>query len=62
MEQLSDVPHTRSLVDEMYFEHHVNLPEMNPSWNTFEETTTIVTSYELFTQLRNAGIRMHSWP
>ena len=51
------------LVDEFYFEHHVlNTPMWHYGWKGGTVTThTLVHSYELFSQLRQLGIRAHSW-
>ena len=57
-----------SLIDELYFEHHVSAsPMMAHGWaaeGTFENNSrfyNITESYQLFTDLRNKGIRAHSW-
>lgn len=50
------------LVDEFYFEHHVNSKEMNAYWGMHHSEHTIVQSYALFKNLRMLGIRGHSWP
>jgi len=52
-----------SLVDEFYFEHHVlNTPMWHYGWKRDTVTThTLVHSYDLFSQLRELGIRAHSW-
>jgi hypothetical protein len=52
----------RELVDEFYFEHHVNSAAMNPYWGTENSEHTMVQSYALFKNLRMHGIRAHSWP
>jgi hypothetical protein len=48
------------LIDEMFFEMHVTVKEMVPSWLT--PPGTLQDSYVVFTKLRQLGIRMHSWP
>jgi hypothetical protein len=50
------------LVDEVFFEHHVNVKAMWPYWKTEKEKKTLKNSYQLFRALRSSGIRMHSWP
>jgi hypothetical protein len=50
-----------SLIDELFWEHHVNVEEMWGSWGTQKENHTIADSYRLFTKLRQLGIRAHSW-
>jgi len=51
------------LVDELYFEHHVlNTPMWHYGWKAGTVTNhTLVHSYDLFSQLRQRGIRAHSW-
>jgi len=59
--QLRDDPKLRSLVDEMFFEQHVNVRAMWPGWGQ-NNGLTMLDSYRLFAELRSLGIRMHSWP
>jgi len=54
------------LVDEFYFEHHVSGSPMQwHGWgdlqNSVAEFSTLSESYELFTFLREHGVRAHSW-
>lgn len=49
-----------TLIDEMFFEMHVNVTEMLPFWSM--NNGTLKDSYTIFTKLRERGIRMHSWP
>ncbi len=49
-----------SLIDELFFEHHVSVKEMLAYWRP--PPGTLEDSYILFTKLRQLGIRMHSWP
>ena len=49
-----------SLIDEMFFEMHVTVNEMLPFWG--RAGGELKDSYVLFRKLREAGIRMHSWP
>ena len=64
VEQLLADPSLSSLVDELYFEHHVYDialalykygPKGTPTGPRLKD------SYELFSKLREAGIRAHSW-
>ena len=48
------------LVDEFYFEHHVHMKDF--VWPEGTMDGTLMDSYRIFTQLRNAGITAHSWP
>lgn len=65
--QLLQDPDLLARVDELYWEHHVT---MHPLANTpgtgwrnhaLMENMTLADSYEIFTQLRQAGVRAHSW-
>ncbi len=60
-EQIIADPELSSRIDEFYFEHHVRLPDMEEFWGV-EPTETLVDSYEIFSRLRELGIRAHSWP
>ena len=50
-----------SLIDEMFFEMHVRIIEMVHYWGV-HAPGDLRETYELFTKLRQLGIRMHSWP
>ena len=55
-----------SLVDELYYEHHVFLsPMIQKGWGDAllraGSTQTLATSYNIFSKLRELGIRAHSW-
>jgi hypothetical protein len=55
-------PDVAARVDELYFEHHVTLPEMTGYWGASAAADEdLRTSVELFTRLRQLGIRAHSW-
>lgn len=68
LQQLLADPSLSALVDELYFEHHVEMGahEMGRWWRTAEGEArvagTLDDSYKLFTQLREAGVLAHSWP
>ena len=49
------------LIDELYFEHHVWGSGLSPSWAGSGMDGDMVGSYTMFSQLRNLGIRAHSW-
>ena len=49
------------LIDELYFEHHVWGSGLSPSWAGSGMEGDMVGSYTMFSQLRNLGIRAHSW-
>lgn len=47
-------------IDHFYFEHHVNMEEIAPSWQESMEGT-IKDTMELFHGLRSKGIASHFW-
>jgi hypothetical protein len=60
--QLMNDDTIRQRVDEVFFEHHVNVNAMRRFWGTVNLPITMKDSYRLFLALRRKGIRMHSWP
>lgn len=57
-----DDPTITNLIDEFFFEHHVNQnPVEHFGWGGEKKMMNITQSYSLFNKLRNAGIRAHSW-
>lgn len=62
MQQLVDNGSLQLLVDEMFFEHHLNVQAMWKLWGSQQFPQTLKDSYRLFRYLRSKGIRMHSWP
>ena len=58
--QVLNDPSISSLIDEMFFEMHVTVKEMEPFWGAVGGE--MKDSYVLFRKLRELGIRMHSWP
>lgn len=50
---------TKAKLDEFFFEHHVQGP-MAPWWGSGWDGT-FADSYNLFSRLRNMGVRAHSW-
>jgi len=61
LQQLASTKSLQLLVDEMFFEHHVNFQPICNNWGVCQDSTTYKSSLELFTNLRKAGIRIHSW-
>ena len=51
------------LIDELYFEHHVHgSPMVHMGWGSrMPHNETLISSYEIFSKLRELGIRSHSW-
>ena len=62
-EQLISNATLLALVDEFFFEDHVDVREMHTVWSEFIGSgRTLRDSYELFGRLRAAGVRAHSYP
>lgn len=50
------------LVDEFYFEHHVDFRLMRQYWKkTIDPDVSLSDSYQLFLKLRQKGWRAHAW-
>ena len=62
VDQIRNTPALQGLIDEMFFEHHVNTKPMWPWWGTANSPILLKDTYRIFTELRTKGIRMHSWP
>jgi hypothetical protein len=60
IKQIVDNASISSLIDEMFFEMHITVTEMQIYWGT--PGGELKDTYELFTKLRRLGVRMHSWP
>jgi len=58
--QLLESPDLHELVDQFYFEHHVNMEELAPDWKQ-SRNGSIYESLHLFHELRKRGIAAHSW-
>jgi len=61
VEQIKRSPSIMQLVDEMFYEDHVNSLVMRPYWG-YENRRRINDTYGDFLYLRQHGVRMHSWP
>jgi hypothetical protein len=62
IQQIIEDPAVYSLIDELYFEHHVSRSPMeHRGWGTRPKLMDLAGSYELFLRLRRLGIRAHSW-
>jgi hypothetical protein len=60
--QIMSDPSLSSLIDEMFFEHHINMePLASCCWVMTESNITMVDSAKIFLGLRRKGIRMHVW-
>ena len=60
MRRLLESPRTLALIDELYFEHHVDVQPMWPFWGRVPGTE-LADTYRLFSELRNRGVVAHSW-
>jgi hypothetical protein len=49
------------LVDEFYFEHHVNVAPMHRHWGSESLYQKLGDTYRIFTTLRKNGVIAHSW-
>lgn len=54
-------PLLTALIDAFYFEHHVNVGPMNPSWKTHNAPQRLADTYDIFTRLRMKGVAAHPW-
>ena len=52
----------QSVLTEFFFEHHSNVNAMKSFWGPMNPVDNLGRTYEIMTQLREAGIRAHSWP
>jgi hypothetical protein len=59
--QLLEDDSINKLVDHFYFEHHVNMEEIEPWWDYTMEGT-IKDTFELMNGLRKKGVAAHFWP
>merc|ERR1719361_1813629 len=61
VQQLLDNPsQTRASLNEFFFEHHVHGLMQKHGWGN-KVNGTFVNSYNMFTKLREMGVRSHSW-
>ena len=51
----------QGLIDEFYFEHHVNTKPMHGAWGTADSPRMLADTYRIFSTLRRNGIVAHSW-
>lgn len=64
VEQIAEDPELASLIDELFYEHHVHRSPMTKIWGQAslrKTNATLPDSYDLFSRLRQLGIRAHSW-
>lgn len=59
---IANDPSIIALIDEMFFEHHINMePLATCCWHTSHSSITMVDSANIFLGFRRKGIRMHVW-
>ena len=61
VQQLLESPDLHKLIDEFYWENHVDLQPLRGPWGHPPAQYTVAQSMERFVQLREKGIRSHSW-
>ena len=62
IQQILQYPEVSELIDELYFEHHVNMEIMANVWGPHaDKSVSLSDSVKLFQRLRQVGIRAHSW-
>lgn len=62
LKSIMSKPEILGLVDEFIFEHHVKFEPMLIHWrDNIDHNMTLAGSYKVFSSLRQAGIRAHSW-
>ncbi len=49
------------LIDEFFFEHHSTAKELSGAWRGVAVRGDMAAGHRLFRQLRDRGIRAHSW-
>ncbi len=54
-------PHLMNLIDEMVWEHHVRFEPLVGAWHTDNSPKIMNDSLALFSAMRRAGMRIHSW-
>lgn len=54
-------PEALALIDEFYWEHHVNFAPVNYDWGLESYNKFMNSSLPFFSALRHAGVRAHSW-
>ncbi|CAB9511728.1 expressed unknown protein [Seminavis robusta] len=61
-QQLLDNPQLSKLIDQFYFEHHVNQAELKPHWGRQRGMNeSVADSLKLFHDMRQKGIPSHFW-
>ena len=58
---LASTPELVELVDELYFEYHLHVPDHRKPTSEHTTPDTIVEALQLMQRLRAAGVRSHFW-
>ena len=61
VEQILASDELLGLIDEFYFEHHVNTRPMYRHWGNLSVSWSLADTYRIFTALRSKGVIAHSW-
>jgi hypothetical protein len=59
--QILSSPELLGLIDEFFWEHHVNFHPMTKQWSEYRNPKKMNDSLIMFAALRESGIRAHSW-
>lgn len=63
MNQILQQRRLQQLIDEIFFEDHVNFMPLLPSWMSSADRSRFLSdTYSLFYNLRSKGVRVHGWP
>ena len=54
-------PKYLKLIDEFFYEHHVDVEPMHQWWGS-GQNIYLADSYRIFTEFRKSGVRSHYWP
>jgi len=57
IQQLLTDSESQTGIHELFYEHHVNMIPMNDAWLTFTAKETLLDSFDMFSKLRQMGIR-----
>jgi hypothetical protein len=61
IETVMSTPDVYRRIDELFFEHHVDMPLIKVPWRTYNTTCQFQCTADVFLTLRQRGIRAHSW-
>ena len=61
VDHLLENPKYLRLIDEFFYEHHVDIEPMHQWWGS-GQNLYLADSYRIFTKFREGGVRSHAWP